>query len=244
MTPFDLTGKTIIVTGGAGHLGRHICAGLANAGAHVICLSSKAFVPPEYSSADVESIICDVQDEDEFAACLPHNIHGLVNCAMRAPRRPDLDMSREDFNAGLDSVITHYFRCSCIATRNMLRGSIVNLASMWGLRAPDLRTYLDLGNEPSFAMAAGAGAILGLSRYMAVSLASRGIRVNCVVPGWFPKKRGPERLDYLAEIEKRVPMGRIGRPDEVAGAVVFLMSDASSYMTGQELIIDGGYTIQ
>jgi NAD(P)-dependent dehydrogenase (short-subunit alcohol dehydrogenase family) len=103
---------------------------------------------------------------------------------------------------------------------------------------------LDLANEPSIAMAAAAGGIGGMTRYLARVLAERNIRVNALVPGWFPKKRGVERPDYMQQITSRVPMGRIGQPDELVGAAIFLLSGASSYMTGQQLVIDGGYGLQ
>ena len=244
MNLFDLTGRTIVVTGGAGHLGRPICMGLASSGARVICLSSKELIlPPKEGRSEIKSIVCDIQDEAAFEASLPERVHGLVNCAVRAPRRPDLDMSRAAFNAAFDTICTHYFTCSRIAAKRMLRGSIVNVASMWGNRSPDLATYLDLENEPSLAMSAGAGAILGLTRYMATLMAPKYVRVNALIPGWFPKQRGPNRADYIAEIEKRVPMARIGGAHEIVGPTLFLLSDASSYMTGQQLIIDGGASI-
>ena len=103
--------------------------------------------------------------------------------------------------------------------------------------------HLDLGNAAAAHHAAAKGGILQLTKYLAALWASNGIRVNAISPGYFPQKRGVERLDYMEEVTKRIPMGRIGTPSEVAGAVVFLASDAASYITGQNIVIDGGYSI-
>lgn len=259
---FNLFGKAIVVTGGAGHLGRYICAGIAKAGAHVICLSSKVSEFPEYSpgvvsefdghkSGSIESVICDVSNEDEFSEHIilfaeKHGgIDGLVNNAVRAPRGIDFDMPKSQFDAGLEAIITHYFTCSRIAMQHLRSGgSIVNMTSMWGIVSPTPEVYLDLKNEPSLAVSAAAGGILAMTRYFAVLAAKHRIRVNAVVPGWFPKRRGPDRPDYMAQITSRIPLARIGQPTEVVGPVVFLLSDAASYVTGAQLVVDGGYSIK
>lgn len=236
-----MRGKRYVVTGGAGHLGGAICAGLIEAGAEVLCLSSR-----EPSLPVTQFAICDVSDEAHFEAevAMFGPIDGLINNAVRAPRGIDLDMPAEQFNTGLNGILTHYFTCARIAKRYMNKGgAIVNVASMWGKVSPSPEMYLDLKNEPSIAMSAAAGGILGLTRYLAVLMAP-DIRVNALIPGWFPKKRGPERLDYMEQITSRVPLKRIGKADELVGPVQFLLSEASSYMTGQQLIIDGGYTIR
>lgn len=246
MNLFDLTGKNIVVTGGAGHLGKHICCGLADAGANVLCLSSKPWV---WGYTDkITGVVCDVTDASSVRSCLSdiHSrsyVHGWVNCAVRSPRRA-VWLDGRQFNDALNNILTHYFTCTSLAHEYMAEGSIVNFASMWGMISPTPEVYLDLKNEPSFAMSAAAGGILGLTRYMAVMLAKDNIRVNAIVPGWFPKKRGVDRPDYLAEISKRTPMGRIGQPEEIVGATIFLLSQASSFMTGQSLVVDGGYSIQ
>ncbi len=255
MSLFDLTDRAIVVTGGAGHLGRHICAGLANAGARVLCASSRIGDFGELvedGRHPITSVVCDVSNEWEFEAAVAKfcgdsgPIVGLVNNAVRAPRGIDLDMPKVAFNAALGSVLTHYFTCSRVARRhaNKNGAAIVNMASMWGAISPSPGLYPeDMKVEPSIAMPAAAGGILAMTRYLAVLMA-KSMRVNAVIPGWFPKKRGPDRLDYIDGIVARVPMGRIGRPEEIVGAVVFLLSPAASYITGQQIVVDGGYTIQ
>jgi gluconate 5-dehydrogenase len=123
------------------------------------------------------------------------------------------------------------------------RGVIINNASLWGIVSPDPRTYLDLKNEPPIFLPAAKAGVVQLSKYLAVLYASKGIRVNAISPGFFPQRRGPDRPDYMREITARIPMARIGLPHEIAGIVAFLFSDAASYMTGQNIIVDGGYTL-
>lgn len=242
MSPFNIAGWPIVVTGGAGHLGTAICAGLAAAGARVLSASSRLC-----DARGVTSALCDIADEKAFDNVLGefldgHKLAGLVNCAVRAPRGVNLDMSRAAFAGGIDSILTHYFICTRVARRHMTTGSVVNLASMWGIVAPNPAVYLDLKNEPSLVMPPAAAGILQLTKYLAVAMAP-DIRVNALVPGWFPKKRGPERPDYIAEIVIRVPLRRIGKAEEIVGSAIYLLSDASSYMTGQQLVLDGGYTL-
>lgn len=252
---FSLRGRAIVVTGGAGHLGRAICAGLRNFGATVLCLSSRIgnFDPPDphaLPGGSIESVVCDVMDEAAVAAALEafanrcNGIDGLVNNAARAPRGIDFTMSASAVEEGMRGIFLHYFTCAR-AVLPLFRGgkgAIVNTASIWGVVSPDPRTYLDLGNDPSLIVPPAKAAVLQLTRYMAVVLGSKGVRVNALVPGWFPQRRGPDNPAYMEQVTSRIPMGRIGQPHEVVGGVIFLLSDASSYMTGQELRIDGGYT--
>ena len=252
---FSLTGRSIIVTGGAGHLGKGFCASLRDFGAHVLCLSSRiGEFPPLDGEREVGSItseICDVADEVAFADAVKRfasqqgGIDGLVNNASRAPRGIDFAMPSPLVEEAFRGAFLHYFTCSRIAIEHFRQGhgAIVNNASIWGRVSPDPRTYLDLGNEPSMPLVAAKAAVIQLTKYMAVLLAPRGIRVNALVPGFFPQRRGPDNPAYVAQMTSRIPMARIGAPVELAGALVYLLSDASSYMTGQELIVDGGYTL-
>jgi gluconate 5-dehydrogenase len=123
------------------------------------------------------------------------------------------------------------------------KGSIVNIASMYGIVSPDFRAYendADLLNPPNYG-AAKAG-IIQLTRYYAVYFAKDDIRVNCVSPGAFPSYDIKKRQNFIKKLSDRIPIGRIGNPEELGGAVVFLSSEASSYITGQNLVVDGGWT--
>lgn len=252
---FSLEEKAIVVTGGAGHLGRVLCAGLRDFGANVLCASSKIvefpdLAPNSYSGGSITSVVCDVFDRSAFTGAIVRfadtycGIDGLVNNAARSPRGLDFNITDEQISDALGGIFSHYLTC-ILAAKPLFRdgrGSIVNNASIWGIVAPDPRTYLDLKNEPSLLIPPAKAAIIQLTKYLSVSLATEGIRVNALAPGWFPQKRGPDNAAYMEQVINRIPMGRIGTPDELVGAVIFLLSDASSYVTGQQIIVDGGYT--
>jgi gluconate 5-dehydrogenase len=122
-------------------------------------------------------------------------------------------------------------------------GVIINISSMYGIVSPDSRIYGDSGynNPPDYG--AGKAAIIQFTRYSACHLACDGIRVNTISPGPFPGAEVQQNKTFMSNLENRVPLGRIGRPDDLKGAVVFLASNASSYVTGQNIVVDGGWTV-
>lgn len=250
---FRLDGKVVIVTGGAGHLGREISRGLADFGAHVVALGRNREKFEGLRDAHLECVCCDVQDEAAFADVVTDirgrhgRIDGLVNNANAAARETWDELDALAWRAGLDATLTHYFTCTKIAVPHMLEagcGAVVNNASLFGFLAPDSSMYPEGIRGPSAHHAAAKAGVLQMTRFLAAQWAPQGVRVNAITPGWFPQKRGPERLDFMREVNSRIPMGRIGQPSEVVGAVVFLIADASSYVTGHNLVIDGGYSIR
>ena len=234
---FDLSGRSYVVCG-AGYLGSAVIQTLLAQGANVICLSSKLLerIPNVLS---IETELTDEKRVEESLKLFADDIDGLVNCAGR-PGMRGLDISQDAFAETLNNLITMQYSVSRIAAKYMDNGSIVNIGSLWGIRSPDPKLYLDLKNEPSLGIVAAYGGIAQLNKYLAVLLAPK-VRVNLVVPGWCPKARGTPRPDYIDGIKRRIPMDRIGTPADIMGAIVYLLSDASSYMTGQQLVIDGGY---
>lgn len=218
-----LEGRTIVVAGGRGHIGSAICDGIARAG-------GVPFAP--------RSELTDLNAVEQELNRIPR-IGGVVNCAGRGTRGA-YPVAPDDFIKGMSGVVLPYYNVIRAVLPRLKEGAaIVNVVSLWAFVAPDPRTYLDLGNEPSVAGVAAAGALRAMTRYYASLLAERRISVNALVPGWFPKKRGAERPDYIAEICSRTPMGRIGQPAELVEAALMLLT--TRYMTGQEVIIDGGY---
>lgn len=254
---FSLAGKVVLITGGGGHLGREMTRGLAAFGAHVVCVSRKpesfaglADDPGESQAGKIECVACDVTDESQFAALLAgiHQREGridvLINNAASGQHASLDKMDKQAWLAGLDGSLNHYVTCSMAVSKYMIaagRGVIINNASIWSVLAPNKEMYLDLNNEPSLFVTASKGAIIQITRHLATFWAQHNIRVNAISPGWFPKRRGPDRPDYMHEITSRIPMKRVGAPGELVGLVVYLASNASSYVTGQNIIVDGGY---
>ncbi len=256
---FSLKERVIIVTGGAGHLGRDVCKGLASFGGRVIAVGRTETRFPEllsFNTADlsgsIECVRCDVRDEQAFADVVETvwrkcgRIDALINNAADTRREKWDEVDKKAWLEGLDGLLNHYFSCTRAVSTYMLRvgkGTVVNNGSIWSFLAPVPKMYLDLNNQPPVYVTAAKGAIVQMTRHLAAEWGPKGVRVNAFSPGWFPQKRGPERPDYISEITSRVPMNRIGTPPDIVGVVIFLVSDASAYMTGQNLVVDGGYSI-
>jgi len=256
---FSLENKVVMITGGAGHLGAAMSKALASFGANVIMIGRneqklsdlvKQNRPPGNNS--FEYYVCDVTREEEFQGVVEKVIskHGkidvLINTAHSGKREKFEDLTKAGWNDGLEHTLTHYFTCIKAVSPIMLKagsGSIINIASLYSFLGVDQRIFLDLGNNTPIHYTVAKGGILQMTRYLATLWGDKGIRVNAISPGYFPQKRGPERPDYMYELTRRIPMGRIGQPDDLAGIVVYLASEASSYVTGQNFVIDGGWSV-
>jgi gluconate 5-dehydrogenase len=169
----------------------------------------------------------------------------LVNLTTFTLGRSLDEASPQDWTAGLNVSLTGAMLLSRAAAARMKSrgGSIVHFGSMYGLVSPDPRLYEGLfpANPPDYG--AAKAAVLQLSRYQAVFWAADRIRVNAVVPGPFPNPSGQgAAAEFASRLADRVPMGRVGRAEEITGAVIYLASDAASYVTGTSLVVDGGWT--
>ena len=258
----DLTGQVALVTGGAGILGRRFCTALAGSGARVAVVDLFEVAASEVAAGigpDAAGFACDVSDPDSVKACVAAvmarfgRIDVLVNNAatktadVRAFFEPfetySLDTWREVMSVNIDGM----FLMAQAVGREMLTagsGRMIQTASIYGLVGPDSRIYDGsdyLGgpiNTPAVYSASKA-AVVGLTRWLATHWADKGIRVNCLVPGGVSSgQNGIFEQRYSA----RVPMGRMARADEMTAPLLFLASDASSYVTGQVLAVDGGWT--
>jgi len=250
---FRLDGRTALVTGAAGHLGRAAAAALAGAGATVHLagrdLARLEGLARELDGLDARPLRCDVTDPASVAAAaeaVGGPLHVLVSNAHVGRAGGLAQSSADDFAdaARLASgAAALLLRCCTeqLAAAAAADGtaSVITVASMYGKVSPDPRVY-DRPEDvnPPYYGAAKAG-LLQLTRYAAVALAPRGIRVNAISPGPFPAAAPAPFAERLAQ---RVPLGRVGRPEELRTAVLFLASPASSYVTGIDLPVDGGWT--
>ena len=209
---FSLNGKTVIITGGAGHLGTEISRGLASFGAQVTVLGrdSAKFVKfaNDTSSSNggaIECIACDVTDISQFQRVVETvyertgRIDVLINNAAGGKSVSLDQIDQPAWLAGLDGSLNHYFSCSLAVSKHMIAagsGVIINNASIWSVLAPNKEMYLDLNNEPSLFVTAAKGAIVQMTKHLATFWARHNIRVNAISPGWFPEAawRGPARL--------------------------------------------------
>lgn len=245
---FDLTGKTAIVTGTSRGLGQYFARALASAGADLV-LTSRNAASLEPFKAEIESLgrravplALDVRDHDsiqrmvEGAMAAYGKIDILVNNAGCNVRKPAVDITWDDWNLVLDTNLRGTFFVAQAVARTMIPrryGRIVNIGSVTSVAG-----YAGLGPYT-----ASRGGVKQLTMSLADDWGVHGITVNCLAPGWFKTAQNAimyenkEWVDYLVD---RIPLKRPGRPADLDGAVVFLASDASEYVTGQILLVDGG----
>lgn len=242
---FDLGGQVVVVTGGGGHLGRAITRALTDAGATVVaCARGRASLASVEDIA--ETVVADVTVRADIETVIEHaeslgSLTGWVNNAYAGPDTQPLSLDGNALQKILHVGLTSVMVCTRLARDHMTAGgAIVNIASMYGVVSPrpDVYEHHPEYHNPAAYGAAKAG-VIQFSRYAACHYAASGVRVNAVSPGPFPAVDEP---DFEEALSKQVPLGRIGAPSEVSGPVVFLLSDAASYVTGHNLVVDGGWT--
>ena len=254
----SLEGRTALVTGGAGYLGIEMCRTLAELGANVViasrdpakCAAAAAQLETERLGAGrVIGQRLDVMDAASIRECLgvvDRELGGLdilINNAWSGAKNSWESIDDRDWTYDLDMSLNSVFRMVKLAFPSLRerRGVILNIASMYGYVAPDYRLYdgKELANPPSYG-AAKAG-VLQFTRYLSSFLAPYGIRANCLSPGAFPHPPTQANTAFMERLSGKNPLGRIGQPHELKGAVALLCSDAGSYMTGQNVCVDGGW---
>jgi NAD(P)-dependent dehydrogenase (short-subunit alcohol dehydrogenase family) len=269
---FDLSGRVAIVTGGAGLLGYHHGAILAAAGANVV-LMDLAAAKPEMRAKQLSGahgpeclgLASDITDEASILRVRDAvmakfgRVDILINNAANNPKvedqKPGQPWSRlenfpvETWNADIAVGLTGAFLCSRVFGQEMVKrgkGVIVNIASDLAVIAPDQRLYRQEGvaedQQPvkPVTYSVVKTALLGLTRYLSTYWVGNGVRVNAISPGGVFNGQADE---FTAKLYQLIPMGRMAEKDEYQGAILFLCSDASSYMTGQNLIVDGGRSV-
>jgi gluconate 5-dehydrogenase len=255
---FNLHDSVAIVTGGTGHLGISMSEALAEAGAIVYITGTDenkckkiASELENTTNGKLFGMKMDVSSTESIAKCYNEifqnhsTIDILVNNAFYGFSNSSGMMSEKDWLNGIDGTINSVFRTTMGVIPFMKKqnsSSIINISSIYGIVSPDPSIYGDseYNNPPSYGV--GKAAIIQFTRYMACHFAKNGIRFNSVSPGSFPNKEVQKNTKFIRNLEKRIPLKRIGQPYELKGIISFLASEASSYVTGQNFIIDGGWT--
>ncbi len=247
----NLKGKNYLITGSSGYLGQDIVLELLKHESNVLSFSSKKF-PQHIDKDNFKHFVIDISKENnEIEIHLTDfvkkfgKIDGVVHLASRGTRRIKLNLKSEDFARDLvEAPKTLWSTLTKIKPHiNLDSCSIVIFGSLWGTHIPIPKMYLDLKNEPSVSLPASRAALRQIVKYFAVIWAKENVRCNLIIPGWFPKPGKTERLDYMNEITGRIPMERVGIPQDIVGPTLFLLSEQSKYMTGTEIIVDGGYSL-
>ena len=258
---FSLKGKNIVLTGGCGNLGHVMAEGLLQYGARLFVVDITDALPGALASFGdrVSYIKCDLSSTDSVKAMLAEvekkgdGIDVLINNAAygggiggrsaKSTRLEDFDDDTWAF--GLDGTVGVTFRCIREAVPFFERngsGAIVNIASMYGVVSPDHSIYGGSGYNSPVTYGAGKAGVIQLTRYSASYLAPKGIRVNCITPGPFPNITPALDTDLLAKLQSKTMLGRTGNAEELVGPLLLLCSEASSFMTGANIIVDGGWT--
>jgi NAD(P)-dependent dehydrogenase (short-subunit alcohol dehydrogenase family) len=250
---FGLDGKVAVVTGATGRLGRVMAEALAGAGATVWLvgrnqdkldalakdLTAKAIRCDVTVDEDVAALGARIRDEDGRLDVLVHNAHvgkaGSLRTATPADYLEAADLALAAFQRLLDQT-----RDLLVAAAPHGSPSVIAVASMYGLVSPRAHLYdTPAGGNPPFYGAVKAG-LIQLARYAAAELGPAGVRVNCLTPGAFPGGGGDPGL--IARLGRQTPLGRVGDPAEIATSVLYLASPRSSYVTGANVVVDGGWT--
>lgn len=265
---FDLTSRTAVVTGGVGILGQHFCRGLAEFNANVVVVDLDENAATDFAKQLIEDygikasgIGCDVSEPESVKDMVDSivGIFGKIEILLNnaASKSTDLDAffapfedySLKEWRKVMAVNIDGMFLVAQAIGNRMIKqgngGSIIQTASIYGMLASDKRIYegsfyLDRQISNPAVYSASKAAVIGLTRHLAAYWADKGIRVNSLTPGGV--ESGQNDI-FRERYSARVPMGRMARADELVGALIFLASDASSYVTGQNIVVDGGLSV-
>lgn len=247
---FNLENKVVLVTGACGQLGYRICEAFFNAGCKVIGTDVNI---ENNKIDDVEYIVLDITKKSEKEKVYEQviskykSIDILINNAgvstfENFEQRPEesfdwvMDVNLKGTFFGIQSFVNLFDKYK------LKGGTIINVGSIFGVVSPDYRNYTDLPRKNSEVYGATKAGVIQMTKYFAVHLAERNIRVNCVSPGGIFNPKNPQGEGFLENYGFRTPMKRMADDKEMVGAILYLASDASSYTTGQNIVIDGGLT--
>ena len=254
----SLQNRTVFITGGAGHLGTAMCEALAELGANIVIgsrgkeksnsITRKLSEEFGVQASAVQLDITNPESIEEALLVIEKEYGGLnilINNAWSGKKNTFESISMDDWKYDIDVCLNGVFYTvkKAFPYLKKTKGVIVNVASMYGHVAPDYRMYAgtDHANPPSYG-AAKAG-VIQLTKYLASFLSPHGIRVNAISPGPFPFADIVENAEFMGALEAKTMLNRLGNPEDLKGAIALLSSDASSYMTGQNICVDGGWTV-
>ena len=245
--PFSLKSKVAVVTGGLGQLGSAFVSALEASGARVFAADLPG-ARPFRKGRRKPHVPIDVTDERSVKAAVDHvrraagHIDIWINNAGIGVFTPYQRRTIEEFDKVLDINVKGVFLCTRAASRAIspARGGVIlNVASIYGLVSRDPRIYADSGRNSSEVYGASKSAVVSMTRYFAVHLGPKNIRVNAITPGGIFNHQSPA---FVKGYRARTPLNRMAREGDISGAAVFLASDAASYVTGHNLVVDGGWT--
>ena len=251
---FSLTDKVVAITGGYGYLGKAISEGLVEFGAKVYVLgrSEEKFEAAFDKPGNLRFQPCDVANSDSIREAFGEiiNLEGqldvLINNAFYSKGQHPEKITDEEWAYGIDGSLNSVYRC----IREIIphfkaqnSGKIINVSSMYGLVSPDFKIYEEAPqslNPPHYG--AAKAAVVQLTKYYACYLGPHNIQVNAVTPGPFPSNSVQQNEAFVNQLKAKNPLGRIGKPEDLKGAFVLLSSGASDFITGHNLVVDGGWT--
>jgi gluconate 5-dehydrogenase len=254
----NLKGRTVFITGGSGYLGRAMCETLAELGADIAIAeintaSCEEFTQTLKTDYGIRAIglACDIRKPESLREALRATadqlggIHILINNAYAGKKNRFETISyeewRDNIEIGLSAVF--YGVREAFDYLKATRGVILNTASMYGHIAPDYKLYEGNPHAVPASYNAAKGGVLQLTRYLASFLSPHGIRVNALSPGAFPHDWQMQDSEFGRRLAAKAPLNRVGIPDDIKGAVALLCTDAGQFMTGQNICVDGGWTI-
>ncbi|MFX1500539.1 MAG: SDR family oxidoreductase [Promethearchaeota archaeon] len=255
----DLKDKVILITGGSGHLGAAMCEALAEFNA-TLYIGSRSFnknlelsknLTNKFNNLnypiklDVSNIISIERNIQEIMK-EHHKIDVLINNAYYGAGKDLISMEYNDWYKGIDGTINSVYRTTKLVLPHMIKrksGKIINVSSMYGIISPDVSIYT---NTPFYNPAnygAGKAAIIQFTKFIAAVYGTYGINSNVISPGPFPNEQVQKNHEFISRLKNKVPLKRIGFPDDLKGIIVLLSSDASNFFNGTNIIIDGGWSI-